>query len=364
MTTEMTTKVRVVRWVRRWGALGFVAVPLVAAVFFSPASKSNGQSRQDWLWKGSQLDEASAVALEKRLIEQPNDVDARTQLLVYYSRQRYRVPEARGKHEQHLLWLIENDPENAVIGRPEGQLDPHLNRGSFDKAIEMLSSKSEADPDNVALLSAIARFCVSYDREKGFRALNRAIELDPRNGEWHSELGRLHMLEANGPRGVDPEQAAQALVAFEQAYELASRTKKIRIVDELAKSAFAAGEIEKARRYAAQLLAEAESVSRPANHIHRGHTILGRIALLEGKNDEAKDHLLSSAKIEGSPNLNSFGPNMSLAKDLLDQGEQEIVVTYFELCGKFWKRGADQLADWTALVKGGRTPDFRGNLVY
>lgn len=364
MYSDMMMKNRVVRWVQRWGTLGFVAMPLAMVLLLSAVSESKGQSRRDWLWKGRQLTEEAAAGLEKRLIDQPDDVNTRTQLVAYYSRQRYRVPQARQRHEQHLLWLIENNPESDIIGRPEGRLDPHLNRGAFSTALEMLADKSEADPNNLALLSAIARFCVIHDREQGFRALERAIELDPQNGDRLSELGRMHMLEANGPQGADPEHAGKALVAFEQAYELASILKKGRILDDLAKSAFAAGEIEKARRFATQLIAGTENGSRQANSLHRGHTVLGRIALLEGKNDEAKNHLLSSAKIKGSPNLNSFGPNMALAKDFLDQGEKEIVLNYFELCGKFWKRGADRLADWAVLVKGGRVPEFRGNLIY
>jgi len=34
---------------------------------------------------------------------------------------------------------------------------------------------------------------------------------------------------------------------------------------------------------------------------------------------------------------NSFGPNVSLAKDLLEKGERDTVVEYFEACKKFWK---------------------------
>jgi len=32
-----------------------------------------------------------------------------------------------------------------------------------------------------------------------------------------------------------------------------------------------------------------------------------------------------------------FGPNVSLAKDLIEKGERDTVVEYFEACRKFWK---------------------------
>jgi hypothetical protein len=62
--------------------------------------------------------------------------------------------------------------------------------------------------------------------------------------------------------------------------------------------------------------------------------------------------------------MNSFGPNMSLAKDLLEKGEREVVLEYFELCRKFWKLHTGRLDDWSRDVKAGRIPDFGANLVY
>jgi hypothetical protein len=72
--------------------------------------------------------------------------------------------------------------------------------------------------------------------------------------------------------------------------------------------------------------------------------------------------LLKAGATPGSPQLNSFGPNMALAKELLDKGEREAVLEYFTLCSKFWDR--DELKEWMALVKDGVTPKFGANLVY
>ena len=62
--------------------------------------------------------------------------------------------------------------------------------------------------------------------------------------------------------------------------------------------------------------------------------------------------------------MDSFGPNMSLAKDLLDKGEREVVLQYFALCGKFWTLGQSKLDEWTAAVKSGTAPNFGANLLY
>ena len=79
---------------------------------------------------------------------------------------------------------------------------------------------------------------------------------------------------------------------------------------------------------------------------------------------EAKRLLLEAGKSPGSPQLNSFGPNMLLAKELLAKGEQEAVIEYFDLCAKFWKPQDGRLSDWKTLVISGETPDFGANLAY
>jgi hypothetical protein len=66
----------------------------------------------------------------------------------------------------------------------------------------------------------------------------------------------------------------------------------------------------------------------------------------------------------GSPQMNSFGPNMQLAKALLEKGEKDVVLEYFKRCATFWKMGKSQLAGWTASVKTGEIPEFGANLNY
>lgn len=92
--------------------------------------------------------------------------------------------------------------------------------------------------------------------------------------------------------------------------------------------------------------------------------MLGRIALKEGKTEEAKQHLIAAGKSPGSPTMDTFGPNMSLARDLLKMGERDVVLQYFELCRAFWKDDFGKLNEWSRDVKAGKIPDFGANLVY
>ncbi len=78
----------------------------------------------------------------------------------------------------------------------------------------------------------------------------------------------------------------------------------------------------------------------------------------------AKTQLHAAGETPGSPQLNSFGPNMSLCADLLKRGETEAVLDYFAQCGKFWRMGKDRLDTWTKEAKSGKEPEFGANLVY
>jgi len=142
---------------------------------------------------------------------------------------------------------------------------------------------------------------------------------------------------------------------------------KFYALNDACKESFEVGKIEDARRYSEDLLALAPKFQSDWNYgnaIHDGNLVLGRIAVREGRIEDAKDYLLAAGKSPGSPQLNSFGPNMSLARDLLEKGERDSVLQYFELCRKFWEMGTDKLNEWSQEVKLGNIPHFGANLVY
>jgi len=145
-------------------------------------------------------------------------------------------------------------------------------------------------------------------------------------------------------------------------------------LSQLAKAAYDAGQLEAAEGYAKELLAKysdpkgysgPKGTSGSGEAVFIGNMVLGRVALRRNQDiPEAKNRLLASAYTVGSPALNSFGPNMSLAKELLEKGERDTVLEFFTRCRTFWTMGQNKLDDWTATVKGGGIPDFRANLLY
>jgi hypothetical protein len=124
----------------------------------------------------------------------------------------------------------------------------------------------------------------------------------------------------------------------------------------VAGEAFKAGELAKARAYASELLEKADLTDH-GTAIFYGNQVLGLVCLAEGDVVSAKSHLLESGETVGSPVLGSFGPDMDLAKGLLDAGERTAVLEYLDLCSKFWAMGRDRLTLWKDVIERGGKPE-------
>jgi hypothetical protein len=146
----------------------------------------------------------------------------------------------------------------------------------------------------------------------------------------------------------------------------------------LAVAAMETGDLATAKQYADQWL-QGNTDTKSWNYgnvVHDANQILGRVALREGDVAQAKRFLIEAGKTPGSPQLNSFGPRMTLARELLEKGEKAVVLDYVDLVAKFWaspeslapddERGRRLMQDnaatverWKVLIAAGLTPDSR-----
>ena len=121
------------------------------------------------------------------------------------------------------------------------------------------------------------------------------------------------------------------------------------------------------RRLAHEYLQAAElnrNSSNYGNAIHQGHTVLGLLELDAGNLEKAERHLAAATRTPGSSQLKGIGPNMMLAKRLLEHGRMPAVLDYLTECGKLWKLSFGRLWKWKFEIRRGRTPDFGANLTY
>ncbi len=141
----------------------------------------------------------------------------------------------------------------------------------------------------------------------------------------------------------------------------------------LALAALEAGDTELAKKHAAETLQKSADPKKTdpkninyGNIIHDANQILGRVALRDGKLADAKAYLLKSGATPGSYQLNSFGPQMPLARELLEKGEKETVLKYLDLVSNFWatdfedsedaKEHATTIAEWKREITDGKIP--------
>lgn len=146
-----------------------------------------------------------------------------------------------------------------------------------------------------------------------------------------------------------------------------SEKERFRTLGDAAKESLNMGKIGDAERYADELhglLPKYEKRSGYANAKHDMNTVYGRLALQQEDFDAAKQYLLEAGRSSGSATLNSFGPSMALAEELIRRGEPEIVLEYFKLCSVFWKHGQDKLAQWEIQVEQGELPHFGASLIH
>jgi hypothetical protein len=100
------------------------------------------------------------------------------------------------------------------------------------------------------------------------------------------------------------------------------------------------------------------------NALHGAHSALGLIALRTNDRIAARKHLIASASTSGSPQMDTFGPNMGFAAEMIRAGEREAALEYFALCRKFWEMGQTKLSIWEQVVREGGEPKFGANLLY
>ncbi len=198
--------------------------------------------------------------------------------------------------------------------------------------------------------------------------LVRATALSPNDPSLPRSLSQFYALRMLGARSPE-ERTALARKALAQAEMVVDRTTSDReahadALNAASKAAMEAAAIDKARRFATDLLklVTDRRDNMYGQYFHDGHVVLGRVSLNDGDVEQAKTHLLQAGGTPGGGTLTSFGPNMSLAKELADRGERGTVIAYLELCRSFWQ--GPQLNQWIQTLKNGKVPNFGANLTY
>ena len=316
--------------------------------------------------QGRGLTAQGVKTIEAGLKESPDDLENRIRLLGYYFGKQFSSPEARNARIAHVLWIIRHHPDSSIAGLSASQINKIFDAIGYSKASMLWLEQVESNSTNSKIIGNAANFFLLADREQAENLLKKAQELEPDNPQWPERLGHLYGF---GPitrsGGSNAEAAKKSLRAYERALALTTPNRRYYLLEEISKMALLCDELKKAEIYAVELLdasAEAAQNWNYGNAVHHGNLTLGHVALLRGDLGKAESFLLKAGKTPGSPQLNSFGPNMLLARELLKKGRKDAVIEYLELCGKFWNKS--KIDQWIAEINEGKIPRFGANLKY
>jgi tetratricopeptide (TPR) repeat protein len=316
---------------------------------------------------GDCLSSHSAAVLEERLEKGAGDDRARAQLLGYWFPRRQGSESARSSHDAQVLWLIEHTPDSPILALPQAYIVAPVEDTEYERMRTAWLRQVQVHGSDPAVLGNAARFFILHDPELSESLLKKARTLDPLEHEWAQLLGQVYTLRYQSSWTPEErhEAAALALDALEESLRLADEeVERSDLLDEAAKIALAAGSYEKAAVYARELLTYAlsEDCWEKGNAVHDGNMVLGCVALRAGQTAIAKAHLMAAGRAEGSSHLNSFGPNMTLAKELLEAGERAAVLKYLRLCRRFWPD--EILGLWIEQIERGAIPEFGPHLYF
>lgn len=319
-----------------------------------------------------QISAEDAAALEEQLKTTPDNLAAREKLIDYYFQAGITspAPNLEQKRQQHVLWVIEHHPDAGIAGEPEAMIMPIGPAGdmqAYERGKQLWLEQAQKHPGDKRVLRNAAHFFSLFDAKTARDLLQKAFDLDPGDAETASSLAESFEQERILAHSPEEKTALsqKALSIRERALQNADAENRFYELGDIAEDSFEAGDTTKARGYALELLQSSENFKSNWNYgnaVHAGNTVLGQVALQQGDVPAADNYLLEAGKTPGSPQLDSFGPDMKLAKELLEKGERDTVLTYLQSVGKFWKMGGDKLQTWTAVIKAGGAPDFSMNL--
>lgn len=246
----------------------------------------------DFLLNAQKLSKDEIEALESSLTEDPENIEARLQILAYYQNPARSNESSRQEQFKHTLWIIDHEPEHSVCAWPWMWLGDNHSKKQLLEAKEHWQKQAEDNPESAEIQGHAGIFLIFTDRQLGQHYLERAKQLDPKNFRWPENLARNYWWQFCRDPQADLKKCASAIQENTRlAMSLDSRQQvflKSERLKQLAHTAVYLERYGKAREYAQQYNEIAKDQGSP---LVLGTLIEALIDLKEGKEEAAWEKL-------------------------------------------------------------------------
>ncbi len=344
------------------------ALPVVRKAFHDRAKKVRDRALTASVRLKSSTPQEHAVAICESLLKQdPTDLAALHVLLHCYTPAEALRETYRKSRHALILRVIREMPDVPHSLAVPMKLCPKEDGEVFEQAKALWLKQIEEHPDNTRVLHNASFFFRFVDDVMTGKLLRRCKELEPEDPRWSYELGTLYSFQGDRQQ---PESyrdwGLMSLAELEAAWQsVTDPDVRSVILLKLPDVALRAGEIEKARHYAEELLSSVSGDQPILSQIwadRQANTVLGWYALYNNNFEEAKDRLFSARTPVAFYFTSCFcfmDPLMKLVDWMLYRDQRQAVLEYLRRSQELVPEFRDRLAKWTSEIEQGLTPDFQ-----
>jgi hypothetical protein len=309
---------------------------------------------------GAAISTYECESFEERLCVAPEDVETRVVLIGAYFP--YQHEDAVASRARHVCALIEQRPW--IWLGPYVLFDANAHGAAYNRVRSSWKRAVIVHPTDARVVRNAAECMMAADPALAAEYLRRGLSLEPDQAYWRCALGRsLRALAQTEPDSDKSEKyAAIAVGEFEQALQRSGSA--LPCPSDLVEAAEAAL-IGKLYECAAQLANDALAAAGAGTSgtqrdaMHLAHVVLGKVALASLDVHAASTHLKAAGSVRTCPQLETFGPDLTLAAALLARGERAAVASFLWDCRQFWPEGRATLEAWIGQIARGEHPRLR-----
>lgn len=318
------------------------------------------------------LTRRQVLTLERRVLRSPADSTSRKRLIRHYKYEIEPKPITDKKLFNHQIWFIKNQPREEISEVFGYYIYFSKDKKSDYERFKAAWLKAILDNPNDPLIRFNAsRFFAISDKDLSMKLVKEAEEKFPDRYEFPILAFGFLKADADETAEMDGkrEKLEKAFLKGDHAFNLIKKERSVSrdversgFIPMLADVAFQLEKYEKVSSLARELIlefADDETESEYVEAAHRGNILLGKVALVNGETEKAKDYLMTA--INASTRLRSAYlayPDLELVESLLLLGEKEVVLEYLKTCEKLKQTDKLILKRWQAEIKQGKSPTF------